>query len=141
MTSRHSSNGNFVNGGNLTVSGTLGAELNCGANSIGFTLQAITQSTGTMTIDWRKGNHATITLTASITTCTWTAPSNPCHLSLKVIQGGSGSYTVAWPALAIFVGKVAPILTTAVGGKDHVGIDWDGTNYWLVGSLNFGVPA
>ncbi|NCD00105.1 MAG: hypothetical protein EOL95_10445, partial [Bacteroidia bacterium] len=51
----------------------LGGELDCGANSVGFTMQTATGD-GTTTIDWKLGNKFKFTFGAQSETFTFTAP-------------------------------------------------------------------
>jgi hypothetical protein len=94
------------------------------------------------TIDWTKGNKQTITLTANCT-FTFTAPDAPsgsvgATLSIRLIQDGTGSRTVTWPAAVKWIGSAAPVLTTTAAASDIVSLLWDGTNYWCSYGLNFG---
>jgi len=118
----------------------LGGELACGAHSIGFTQQSGTGD-GTTTIDWKLGNKYKHTFGAQNETFTFTAPSNPCNLLLVLIQDGTGSRTVTWPATVKWAGGAAPTLTTTAAGIDIVSFYYDGTNYFGVASLAFAVPA
>ena len=72
-----------------------------------------------------------ITLTAS---CTLTFPTAVAGQSFTLIlrQGGSGSYTITWPASIVkWDGGVAPTLTTTVGAVDILGFFCaDGTNWF-----------
>jgi len=106
----------------------LAAELNCAKNSIGFTEQ-VYHSTGSITIDWRKGNKAKLRLDAN-TTLSFTDPSNVCSLLLMVIQDGTGSRTITWPANVKWPGGTPPTLSTGAFGADIVEFYFDGTNYY-----------
>jgi len=106
----------------------LGAELDAGAHTIGFTLQSTTGD-GTTTIDWKLGNKFKFTFGAQNETFTFTAPTNPCTLMLTLIQDGTGSRTVTWPATVKWPGGTAPTLTTTANARDKVALDWDGTQY------------
>lgn len=88
------------------------------------------------TISWKVGNKQKSTLTANCT-YTFTAPSGPCNLLLRIIQGGSGSYTVTWPATVKAPSGIAPTLSTAVGAIDIIGIYFDGTYYNILSNYNF----
>jgi hypothetical protein len=92
------------------------------------------------TIDWGAGQKQKSTLTASCT-YTFTAPGGACNLLLKIVQGGSGSYTVTWPNTVKWPAGTAPTLSTTVGSVDIITFYWDGTNYHGVASLAFAVPA
>ncbi len=118
----------------------LGGELDCGAHSIGFTETDNGDSSTADTIDWRLSNKQKSTLTDACT-FTFTAPSNPCNLLLRLIQDGTGSRTVTWPATVKWPGGTAPTLTTDANAVDIVSFYYDGTNYYGVASLDFSVPA
>lgn len=73
-----------------------------------------------MTIDWSdmtKGKIRTITLTGNVTSLAFSNATVGQVLFLRVIQGGAGSYTVAFPT-AKWPGGAAPTLTTTVGAID-----------------------
>jgi len=95
---------------------------------IGFTLQSTTGD-GTTTIDWRLGNKFKFTFGAQNETFTFIAPTNPCTLMLTLIQDGTGSRTVTWPATVKWPSGTAPTLTTTANARDKVALDWDGTQY------------
>jgi microcystin-dependent protein len=70
------------------------------------------------------------------------APNNPISgqvINVIVKQGGSGSYTMTWPANFKFPSGTDPTLSTAVGSKDILTCQYDSAdNEWLVTSvLNF----
>ena len=90
----------------------------------------------TDTIDWIEGNKQKSTLTGNVT-YTFTDPSNPCNLILKVVQDGTGSRTVTWPASVKWPSGTAPTLTTSASATDIIAFYFDGTNYFGVDSLNF----
>lgn len=62
------------------------------------------------------------------------APNNPLSgqvINIILKQGGSGSYTVTWPANFLFPGGTAPTLSTAVGAKDIITAQYDSAdNEW-----------
>jgi hypothetical protein len=97
--------------------------------------QSIAASTAATTVDMSSGNVQNITLTAS-TTLTLSNATVGTYI-MKLIQGGSGSYTVTWPAAVIWSGGTAPTLTTTVGKVDIVTLVFDGTNYYGTYSLNY----
>ena len=72
-----------------------------------------------------------LTLTAA---CTLSFPTAVAGQSFTLVlkQGGSGSYTITWPASIVkWDGGVAPTLTTAVGAIDILGFMCvDGTNWF-----------
>jgi len=97
--------------------------------------QSVAASTATTTVDMSSGNVQNITLTAS-TTLTLSSATVGTYI-MKLIQGGSGSYTVTWPGTVIWSGGTAPTLTTTVGKVDIVTLVFDGTNFYGNYSLNY----
>lgn len=75
----------------------------------------------TITIDWSdttKGKVRTVTI-AGNRTLAFSNVTAGQFLILRVIQGGSGSYTLTYPANTDFSFGVSPILSVTVGD-----IDW-----------------
>ena len=91
------------------------------------------------TISWKVGNKQKSTLTDDCT-YTFTAPSGPCNLLLKIIQD-STPRTVTWPATVKWSNGVAPTISTGSGDIDLISFYWDGTNYFGMANYNFEVPA
>ena len=115
---------------------TLGGELDCAANSIGFTAQTATGD-GTTTIDWGIGNKFNFTFGAFNETFTFTAPTKPGNFLLKMVQDATGSRTATWPATVKWPAGTAPTLTTGANTIDVVSFYYDGTNYYGNSSLAF----
>lgn len=88
------------------------------------------------TIAWTAGNKQASTLTGNCT-FTFTAPEGSCNLILKLIQDGTGSRTVTWPASVKWPGGTAPTLTTDAAAIDIVSFYFDGTNYYGMAGLDF----
>ncbi|GAH79913.1 unnamed protein product, partial [marine sediment metagenome] len=87
-TKKHSQNTDTVAGG----------EWNFGAYSAGFTVQTITSSEGTATINWGNSNKARITLSEN-TTLAFTNPANSGNYMLIIIQpAGANAYTTTFPS-------------------------------------------
>lgn len=105
-------------------------------------ISAVTASAST-TIDCSLGNNFDISLSASITSLSFTnVPANrrlyPCTLIL--IQDAVGGRTVSWPAGFKWSGKSTPTLTSTAGGIDIITmITYDGGATWLatVAGQNF----
>jgi hypothetical protein len=111
----------------------LGGEMDCGAHSIGFTLQTATGD-GTTTIDWRLGLKFRFTFGAQADTLTFTAPSNPCNLMLMVKQDATGGRDLTFPATVKWLGTEP---TWSDGGANKsigMAMFYDGTNYWSQGT-------
>ena len=89
------------------------------------------------TIDWAaNGNKQKSTLTANCT-FTFTAPTGPASLLLKLAQDGVGSRTVTWPATVHWPSGTAPTLTTTVSRIDIITFYFDGTTYFGSTIYNF----
>jgi len=114
----------------------LGGELDAGSHTIGFTEYDNGNSSTADTIDWKLSNKQKSALTGNCT-FTFTAPSNPCSLLLKLTQDGTGSRTATWPATVKWPGGTAPTLTTTASAIDIISFYWDGTNYYGMSSLAF----
>ena len=111
----------------------LGAELDAGAHTIGFTAQTATGD-GTTTIDWRLGNKFHFTHGAMAETFTFTAPTKPCNLVLKIKQDGVGSRDSTFPVTVKWLGS-EPTWTDGGAAKTIImSMYYDGTNYWSVGT-------
>ncbi|MBA7556024.1 hypothetical protein ES705_48719 [subsurface metagenome] len=83
----------------------LGGEMDAGAHSIGFTVQTITSSEGTATIDWGNSNKARITLSEN-TVLAFTDPANSGNYMLIIIQpAGDNAYTTTFPAGIYWAGS------------------------------------
>ena len=115
----------------------LGGELDCGANTIGFTQQTATGVVGTTAINWTLGNKFFFTFGNGNETFTFTAPTKPCNLVLVIKQYSTGGQTATWPGTVKWPGGTAPTLSTGNDDIDVVTFYYDGTNYYGVASLDF----
>lgn len=88
------------------------------------------------TIDWSTGNFHKSTMTGNCT-YTFTAPSGPTTLLLKLVQDATGSRTATWPATVKWQSGTAPTLSTAASAVDIISFYYDGTNYYGSAGLNF----
>lgn len=88
------------------------------------------------TVTWTAGNMQKSTLTGNCT-FTFVAPTLSGRYSLTLIQDGTGSRLVTWPASVRWPGGTAPTLSTAASAVDKVTFEYDGTNFDAVSSLNF----
>jgi hypothetical protein len=71
------------------------------------------------TIDWRVANKQKSTLTGNVR-FTFIAPYGPCNLVLKLVQDGTGSRSVTWPATVKWAIGTKPTLTTTSDAIDIV---------------------
>lgn len=84
-------------------------------------------SGATKTIDWSKGDRQLVTMSAS---CTFSF-SNPVKgqtLTLRVVENGTGGYTITLPTLKWPAGTVGSPTTTANAINLYI-FYYDGTNY------------
>jgi len=103
-----------------------------------------TSAAGVLELDYNSSSVFDVTLTESITTLTLSNPlisGNLTEMLLVVKQGGTGSYTIAWPASVKWAGATAPTLSTAVGNVDIIemftvdnGTTWHSKVYSLLSS-------
>lgn len=80
-------------------------------------------ATGSVGVDLENGNEHHLTLTGAISSLTisnWPSTGRRGRLTLYLKQGGSGSYTVSWPAAVDWGTAGAPTLSTTVGHTDVV---------------------
>jgi len=101
----------------------------------GMTAFSLQNITGT-NIDWNVATYAKITLSAN-TTLTFTAPNQPAHLTLEVIQDSTGGYTLTFPTIKWQDG-VVPTLPTVANSISIISLIYDGTDYLGVAGTNFG---
>lgn len=81
------------------------------------------------TIDFTAGNFHKSTMTGNCT-YTFTAPSSPATLVLKLVQDATGSRVATWPGTVKWPGGFAPTLSTAASAVDIISFYYDGTNYY-----------
>lgn len=115
---------------------TITSVWNFGAHTAYFTETDNGNSGTADTIDWTLSNKQKSTLTGNCT-FTFTAPTGPCSLVLKLVQDGTGTRTVTWPAAVHWSGGTAPTLTTTINKVDIITFYYDGTTYFGNSSLNY----
>lgn len=92
---------------------------------------------GAQTIDFNSSTSAVVTrqFTASGGNATLTfsnAPKAGTLVIVTIIQDGTGSRTITWPASVKWPGGTAPTLTTTASKRDVFSFVWDGSNYYAV---------
>ncbi len=124
----------------------------------GHAVDTNTASGAAATIDCSLANIFDITLTADCTLTITNPPASGVGGIIQIIlrQGGSGSYTVTWPAAVDWpdtdgtTGGSAPTLWTAVGAQDDIelstldgGVTWGGTflSHGASAFTGFATPA
>jgi hypothetical protein len=88
------------------------------------------------TLTWSNGSAQKSTLTGNVT-YTFASPQIGGAYVLRLVQDGTGSRTVTWPAAVKWPGGVAPTLSTAAGAIDLINLYYDGTNYYGTSALGF----
>ena len=107
--------------------------------TIGFSYTNNGHSGAKDTINWNSSCKQLDTLTAACS-LSFTAPTaGAAGLTLVLIQGGTGSYTVTWPSTVLWPDSSAPTLSTAVGGRDIISLFYSslGGKYHGVATTNF----
>lgn len=101
--------------------------------NVGHTLQANDTATGSVTIDWNDGPSRRLTLTGNVTlsfTDLVAAAGDSLIGTIKLVMGGSGSYTITWSDVDTWIGGSAPnIAGIPVTDGIYVQILWDGSEY------------
>lgn len=93
--------------------------------------------TGAQTLDFNscQGPNVTRVFTFGAGNATLTFSNPPPAGSLVtvvLVQDGTGSRTVTWPATVKWSGGTAPTLTTTASKRDVFQFMWDGSFYWAV---------
>lgn len=92
-------------------------------------------------IDWNNGNKQKITLAPSSgnnITLTFTDPPGPTDVKIEVIQDGSGSRTVTWPASVKWPGNgQAPTLSSGAGDIDLIAFYFNGSTYYAAAGIDY----
>lgn len=89
------------------------------------------------TVTWTNGMVQKITLNNTTTLTFAGATNGVAEYRLDVIQDGTGSRTVTWPAAVTWQGGSAPTLTTTGGKTDICTFRWNGSVYFGSCSLNY----
>jgi hypothetical protein len=99
------------------------------------TATAVTNSAGTVTLDYAAGDYFTHTMTANITTLAFSnlpGSGKSATLMLKIVQD-STPRTLAWPASFKWAGGAAPSISTASGAVDVLAMTtFDNGTTWAV---------
>lgn len=108
-------------GGTLNVAGALHQS---GVPVVVNTVTALSISSGVVNIDCALGDYFTLTLTANVTSITFSNLPGSGKGASKVVRitQGSGPYTVAWPASFKWVSGTADAVSTTNGDVDVLGI-------------------
>jgi len=121
VTGRATVSTNLFVGGNTTLNGTTTDR----SNALSQTLT----DAATITWDTSLGRVATVTLAASRSIAAPTNQKIGTYI-LRVIQGGTGSYTLTWNGNFKWTAQTAPVLSTAVGAVDVFTFFSDGSKMY-----------
>jgi len=89
-------------------------------------------SGATKTINWTTKNKQKILMSADCV-FTFTAPSGPTNIILKVTQDSGTARTITWPGTIMWSGGSEPPQSTTLSSNNLYSFYYDGTNY--IGSL------
>jgi hypothetical protein len=115
----------LVGGGVTSVNGVSGSAITVGGEIIAEPVSALTNSSGTVAINCALGDYFTITLSANVTTTTFSNPpasGKAQTLMLEIKQDGTGSRTWTWPSSFKWAGGTAGVISTAANSVDVLAI-------------------
>lgn len=115
---------NTIIGGSTAAAGTFTALV---AKTAGITEYDAGNSGTSKEIDFANGQNQKLTLTGS-PTLTFANPVAGMVAKIRIVVGGTGSYTITWPTIK-WVGGLAPTFSTAVGAIDIVSLYYTGSAY------------
>lgn len=111
------------NAGNTTVVGNIIA-----TKQIYYAAEIDNGNSGASdTIDWTLGNLQKSTITADCT-YSFTAPTGPCHLTLRIIQDGTGNWTATLPS-GKWASGIVPLIKDTASKWSILSIYYDGSAY------------
>lgn len=82
----------------------------------------------TVAVDWNNSHNQEVTV-AGNRTLTFSNGVSGQTYRITIIQDGTGSRTISWPASVVWAGGSAPTLTTTANYRDFVVFYFDGTSY------------
>lgn len=131
--------GNFVRAGSPALTGTATAVNLTYTGQISSSAVTLTDG-GTVTWDWSAGTNAAVTLAGNRTLSITNAVAGT-YATLRVIQDGTGSRTLAMPgsgATKVANGGAGVVtLTTTASAIDLLSFYYDGTNYYVSYGRNY----
>jgi hypothetical protein len=92
--------------------------------------EAVSSSSGTLTIDCDDSNVFTTTLSENISSLVLNNAGAGQTINLLITQDGTGSRTMSWPASFKWPGGAAPSLSTGAGEVDLLTASRIGSNFY-----------
>lgn len=119
--------------GAVTVTGRLDLD-----SQVTHAITTYTPAGTTETVDWSTGNIKTLNLgsASGAVTVTFTAPSGPAQLTLKLVQGATAR-DITWPASVKWDDDGEPTWSSDTSKTRIVSFLYDGTNYFGLPSQTF----
>ena len=85
-------------------------------------------------IVWTTTNFQKSTLTAATVTYTFTAPSGPTNITLKLVQDATGGRDIVWPGTVVWGDSGEPSWTLMAASETAImNMYYDGTSYFVMG--------
>jgi hypothetical protein len=102
------------------------------------TMPAAIEAASTTTVDLSAGNVFALNVTTNITTLILNnAPTQAATFVFKLSYSVDTPYNITWPAMFLWSGGMAPVLTCLSGKADIISVIFDGTNYYCSFGLNY----
>jgi hypothetical protein len=93
-------------------------------------------SSTAITVNFSNGPAQKVTLTGNAT-FTLSNPASGGAYVIKLVQDGTGSRTVTWPAAVKWPSGTAPTLSTTATKIDLINLYYDGTSYYGSSALGY----
>jgi hypothetical protein len=91
---------------------------------------------GTYNIDWSKGDRQKVNITSAIT-FTFSGAAEGQTLTLWMLEGGVGGFTIAFPSMKWAPNGIVPTWVTTAGITNAAIIRYDGSIYYAQGTPEF----
>lgn len=86
------------------------------------------------TIDLSAGFPNRLLTVSANTTLTLTNPTAGKHYQIRLVENGTGNFTIAFATAILFPGGSAPTWTTTPGAKNLLNLYYTGTEWWGIGT-------
>jgi hypothetical protein len=125
-----------INTGTITATSTIASIGDITAKRFILTMPTSIVAASTTNVDLSLGNIFTVTLSANITSLTFTNAAVGTYL-IKFVQDVTGGRTVSFPAAWKWSGGIVPTVTVTPSKLDIVTLVHDGTTYYATIVKNF----